>query len=507
MTQSWHPFVGRDLGWLLDTHAQARPEHPFLVWEPFDGSRQVWSYLQFRQDALRIATGLIKKGVGAGDRVLIHMDNCPEFLLAWFALGYIGAAGVLTNTRSVETEIRYFAEHADIAGALTQNHLLEPVQSAVKDSQRWVMSTGSSEWEQLADHPPFLGRTRDSLSPLSIQFTSGTTSRPKAVVWTHANALFAGKAGAAHQGLEQDDVHLVYLPLFHTNALSYSVLTSLWKGATFVLQPRFSASRFWDVSVRNGCTLTSMVPFCRRALSTLPVPTHQYRQWTTAVCSPPGDDYFKVKTIGWWGMTETVSHGTVGDLHFPNPSMSIGRAATEYELAVVDDEGKAVAVGETGSLLVRGIRGVTLFAEYLNDQAATDAAFTPDGWFKTGDRVRTSDSGYLYFADREKDMLKVGGENVAASEVESVIMGVSGVREVAVVGKPHPMLDEVVAAFLVLEPNAGEDAIERVVEHCQSNLADFKVPKDLRIVTELPRATLNKVAKAELRKLLQADQG
>lgn len=501
MTSTWHPFIGRDLGWLLDERATSRSLCPFLIWEPFDESGRSWTYSEFRNDALCIATGLVANGVRAGDRLLIHMDNCPELLLTWFACAYLGGIGVLTNTRSASAEIRYFAEHADVVGAVTQPVHAGAVRSALGE-ERWLIETGSPAWSALQESDPFSPVRHEALSPLSIQYTSGTTSRPKGVVWTHANALFGAKASAEHEALRDDDVHLVYLPLYHTNALAYSVLASIWAGCRIVLQPRFSASRFWDISLRHGCTWTSMVPFCRKALTALPVPKHTYRLWGTAVCSPPDDERFGVKTLGWWGMTETISHGTVGDTLSDNPSMSMGRTAPEYQIKIVDGQGAPVAQGETGDLLIRAIRGVSLFAEYLNDPGATDDAFTPDGWFKTGDRVRTAQDGYLYFADRQKDMLKVGGENVAASEVERVIATVAGVRECAVVGKPHEMLVEVVAAFIVTSSDAPESLVQNVIEKCRTELAGFKVPQDVRIVAELPRATLNKVAKAELRRAL-----
>ena len=176
-----------------------------------------------------------------------------------------------------------------------------------------------------ADRPR---RAADPLAPCSVQYTSGTTSRPKAVLWTHANALWGAKVNAAHQDLHAGDVHQTYLPLFHTNALAYSMLASLWVGATCVIQPRFSASRFWRVALEHGCTWTSTIPFCMKALLEHEIPKdHKFRLWGTAVNDPPPFAVFGVKIIGWWGMTETITHGIVGEVDQPNTPMSIGRAA------------------------------------------------------------------------------------------------------------------------------------------------------------------------------------
>jgi crotonobetaine/carnitine-CoA ligase len=232
---------------------------------------------------------------------------------------------------------------------------------------------------------------------------------------------------------------------------------------------------------------------------------HQFRLWGTAVCDPPPFAAFGIKIIGWWGMTETITHGIIGEVDQPNTPMSIGRAATEYSIRVTDDDGAPTSVGGTGNLLIQGVPGLSLFKEYLHNEKATRESFDEHGYFNTGDRVTLLDNGFIKFGDRAKDMLKVGGENVAASEIEQVIAVVAGVREAAVVAKKHPMLDEVPVVFII--PHAGvkgaaPDLHDAVMAACRSALADFKVPREIHFVDEMPRSTLEKVAKAELRKML-----
>ncbi|WP_454652486.1 AMP-binding protein [Bradyrhizobium liaoningense] len=513
------PFEGLDVPWLLKLRAEVRRDHPFLIWAPFDAPARHWSYGEFHERVGALAAGLAKRGVKPGEYVLIHLDNCIEAMLAWFACVELGAIAVTTNTRSAPAEIEYFADHCGAVAAITQPAYAEVVAQNCRNI-RWMAVTShdagtapaqavsrGERFEALfadsADRPQ---RATDPLAPCSVQYTSGTTSRPKAVLWTHANALWGAKINAAHEDLHASDVHQAYLPLFHTNALAYSMLATLWVGGTCVIQPRFSASRFWSVACAHGATWTSTIPFCMKALLEQETPKdHKFRLWGTAINEPPAFAAFGIKTIGWWGMTETITHGIVGEVDQPNIPMSIGRAAPEYQIRITDDDGRPTEVGGTGNLAIKGIPGLSLFAEYLHNEKATRESFDEHGFFLTGDRVERLQNGYIKFGDRAKDMLKVGGENVAASEIEQVIALVPGVREAAVVAKTHPMLDEVPVVFIIPQggvAGAAPDLHDRVMEACRKGLADFKLPREIRLVDDMPRSTLEKVAKAELRKMV-----
>jgi len=510
-----HPFGNVDIAHLLQRQADVRGDHPFLIWEPFEGDRRTWSYAEFVGATRRVANGLTARGVGVGDRVLVHLDNCPESIFSWFGCAVAGASAVTTNARSVADELTYYAETAGVVGAITQPKFADLVQQSTQPGFLIVTETDNGapasaghapapadSFDRLFEASPIDLRAPDPLLNFSVQFTSGTTSRPKGVVWNHANALWGARMCARNEHLNPNDVHLTHLPLFHTNAQAYSVLSSLWAGATVVAQPRFSASRFWDVSLRNRCTWTSVVPFCAKALMAQdePVPDHQYRLWGNGAQIPEWDNYFGVKTISWWGMTETITQPIVSDPTLPSAVASMGRPSPAYEISIRHDDGTPVGPGETGGLFVRGVAGLSLFKEYLNNPEATEASFDERGFMITGDRVKLLDNGDLMFGDRDKDMLKVGGENVAASEIERVVGAVAGVGECAVVAKRDKMLDEVPVVFVLASGDATGLA-EAVLAACQQSLADFKVPREVRVVGELPRSTLEKVAKAKLRDL------
>lgn len=505
MTESLAPSLGRDVRWLVEHWASQTPHRPFLTWVPFDGPTSTWTRASFARDVASLEASFRLRGLRAGDAVALVLPNHPDFLLAWTAATSMGAVAVCLDPRSSVDELAYVCGHAGIRAAVSSAGRAGDVARAMPDLAFVAVSEGSGE-ESVATllraEPTRRDRPVEPAAPTSVQYTSGTTARPKGVVWTQANCLWAGQVGAAHQGLGPNDVNLLHLPLFHTNALSYSFLSSLWSGGTVVLQPKFSASRFWKVAVDHGVTWTSVVSFCLRALEGREVPgRHRFRGWGNSANVDPSALTGGVPVVGWFGMTETVTHPIVGDLNHPDPQGTMGRPAPEYDVAVLDSDGGPVGPGDVGELRVRGTRGVSLFAEYLHDQTATAAAFTPDGWFLTGDRVRLDRGGTLTFVERDKDVLKVGGENIGAPEIERVLLGVEGVHEAVVVGRPDPMLGEVPVAFVTVRPDASVTPAA-LTERCAELLADFKRPREVRIVADLPRSTLDKVAKAQLRDLL-----
>ncbi len=496
---------------LLAERAAAAPDSPVLVWRDFDGGRRSWAYGEMERDVGALAGGLRRQGVVAGERVCIIGDNAPELLLSLLALTHLGAVAVTVNARSAPAELRYYLDASSCTGILCSAALLPVVEAA--RGQRWVSCWDGADprapavpWSRLAEGPSVEAASSRGSTPAGIQFTSGTTSRPKGVVWTHANYIWGARVSAAHERLEPHDRHLTYLPLFHTNAQIYSVMASLWAGAAVVLQPRFSASRFWDVAIEERTTWASMIPFAIKALRSREVPRHHFRRWGTSIVVPSWEARYGVPCTGWWGMTETVTHGIVSDPDRPSKAMGIGYAAPEYEVRVLSGDGAPSEPGVAGDLEIRGERGVSMFLEYLDDPTATAEGWTPDGWFRTGDRVTCDADGWMTFVDRAKDVLKVGGENVAPSEIERVALTVRGVRDAAVVGVPHELLGEVPLAFVVVADGADEDdVVHSLMEACREELASFKVPAEVRVVADLPRSTLEKVSRAELRR--QAIEG
>lgn len=507
--------TGKNVQFLLQSHAEKRPNAPFLHWAPHHGDDATYSYGQFYKQTISLAAGLRERGINPGDFVLLHANNSPEFLLTWYACAFLGAVVVTTNPRSSSDEMNYFISHSKPRCVVTQPSFLH-LFNDTDASYEWVACTDNDSGapaenplpdsiipfvDLFADGAAFLPAELDDIAPLSIQYTSGTTSRPKGVVWTHANALWAAHVGASHKAIRSDDTAMVTTPLCHTNAMSWSHLPVLWSGGAMALAPKFSASRYWDTALKYDCTWGTAIPFVVQALMQQPVPSeHPMRFWIVGAANiGPLDEHFGVDIIGAWGMTETVIHATYTPPQLPSPPLSIGIPMPQYDIKVVREDGTPTNQHEPGLLKIRGIRGVSLFLEYLHNPEATEASFDADGWFDTGDRVMRVEHGHLKFIDRTKDMLKVGAENVAAVEIESVINAVEGVIESAVVARPDKMRDEVPVAFVrVAAPSS--TLKKTILDTCEQKLSDFKRPVAIVFCEDFPRAELNKVAKGKLRK-------
>lgn len=480
---------------LLARMAATDPDAPFLVHEQDDGAVHQRTYAQMRDAALGAATFMRKGGVRSGDRVHVHLQNCPEFYDCLFGAAAIGAATVPTNPLLTREELAFVVDHANCRLSVSSSDLLETVSAA--------QSGEVIDCSDLAGPPPdSLPRVR-ARDVAAVLYTSGTTSRPKGVMITHANYLHAGTVVAGHLRVRRDDRWLVVLPLFHANAQYYSTMSALVSGASIALMPRFSASRWGAQAARHDASLGSLFAAPIRMLlaqNTAPVDADNrlraviFSQNVTEAQLQQFETRFGSPLLQLYGMTETIAPPTINPLYGERRNMSIGLPTAGTEIRVVDEHGRD---SDRGELLVRGRFGVTLMAGYLNDPAATAQALQ-NGWLHTGDQVQIDDHGYLHFIDRNKDIIKRAGENIAASEVEGVINQHPDVFESAAVGVPDEMRDEAIKVFVVRKAGASLDQ-ESLLAYCTKRLAKFKVPASVEFVDSLPRTSVGKIRKEVLR--------
>ena len=486
------------IGSVLLGFAERSPQACFLVFEAEPGRTETITYRQMAERARAAACMLRGYGIRPGQRVGLHLSNCPQFYDAWFGAALLGAAVVPTNPLSTADELDYVYRHARVRVVLTQSELRATVTragaSAVID-----VAAGWPAGDQI-ELPPVAS---DAVA--AVMYTSGTTSRPKGVLVTHAAYLNAGDVVAAQLRVTPQDRQLIVLPLFHGNAQYYSTMSALVSGASIALAPRFSASRWSAQATALRATVASLFAApIRMILAQGPADddrAHALRvvMFAQNVSGPQADDFesrFAVPLLQLYGMTETVFPPLMNPLYERREALSMGRPVPGARVRLIDESGLDVEPGEPGQLLVAGEPGRTVLSGYLDDPAATAAAFV-DGWLHTGDTARADRDGYLFFIDRTKDLIKRAGENISCSEVEAIINQHPAVFESAVVGVPDPIRDEALAAFVVPRTGNAIDADE-LRDYCRARLSAFKVPDVVTVVDTLPRTSVGKIQKHRL---------
>ncbi|MBA2448348.1 MAG: AMP-binding protein [Chloroflexi bacterium] len=501
----------------LRARVQTAPTKPWLIFEDRDGDVQQWSLAEFERLVNRAANVLGGLGVRPGDRLVLHLANCPEFLLLWFGAAACGAEIVPVNTLSSPDELQYLINHSESMLIATEPAHLDVVERLRRscaaarhvllcraDRDEGAALSFNRLLEQASD-----ARPRHEPKPLdvvAILYTSGTTSRPKGCLITHANYVHVGESVSKGMRLGPDDRFFTVLPLFHGNAQYYSTMSALVVGGSVALMERFSASRYWEQATRHECTVASLFAAPMRMLL---AQTHSpydrqhrlrlviFAQSLTPEQLAAWDVRFGAPLMQIYGMTEQLGHPLANPLDYPRNNMSIGWPSLGWACRVVDDNGSDVPEGQAGQLLVRGEPGSSLMLGYFKNPEAT-AETIRDGWLWTGDNVRIGSDDYVYFVDRAKDMIKRSGENVAAGEVEAVLIAHPAVFDAAVIGVPDPILDEAIKAFVVLHEGEHVTADE-LIAWCAERLARFRVPELVEFRAELPRTSVGKIQKHVLR--------
>src|SRR4051794_40046237 len=509
----------RTLSDLLDEQAGQYGDRTFLVYEDRQEQISELTYAAFRERVLRCAAGLAAEGIGEGDFVVVHLRNSPEILYAWFALARLGAVFVPSNIANTKPELEHIIGFTKATMAITEPELLEPVEQAIGAlglPTRVLVARGEAgghgRFDDLfghGDQPPEADVRSDDVTELI--FTSGTTRKPKAVMLTHANCLRAGLDAVHCLWLQDGERFLTALPVFHVNAQAMSLLGVLTIGGTLIVVQEFRATKFWEQVRRHEATQTCLVAMQLRTVLAQPPQEgehdHSVRRLFFAINVTDAEkdafeDRFGVTLINGYGLSEGMTLLTCSPIVGPRRWPSIGLPSPGRRLLLLDDEGNEVAPGEVGEIVAVGSPGRDIMLGYYKDEEATAAALRGDR-LHTGDNAYADEAGYLYFFDRKKDMIKRAGENVSAIEVEWVLIDHPKVTEASVVGVPDDIRDEAVAAVVVaVEP--GAVTAEELIEYCRTRLSKFKVPTIVTFAEELPKTSIGKVRKDELRKLLSS---
>ncbi|MHB1537766.1 MAG: AMP-binding protein [Solirubrobacteraceae bacterium] len=511
------PVAGMTIFQMLERHAAQRGEATCLVFEGADGEVSEHTYAELARHVRELSVGLAERGVGVGDRVLMQLPNCVEFVATMFAAARLGALVTPSNTANRESELAHLIAVTEPRLAFTVPEHLPVLQAALGQAgigaevalcrgQEGLASRETLSYESLLrDGSPAIGSVAPSM-PVEIMFSSGTTSRPKGVVATHTNLLTSGRRQAMSYRCDGGDRFLTVLPLFHASAQSTTLFAALAAGATAIFLERYSASRFWSQVRGHDATRLTLVAMLLRTLNAQPPDArdrdHRLRSvgYATNIeedAQRSFEERFGVRLTNAYGLTEALTEVTIAPLDGPRRWPSVGLATMDRAVRIVADDGERLPPGQAGEIQIEGVPGETIMKEYYRDPEATAQALR-DGWLRTHDVGWLDEDGYLFFCDRDMDLIKSAGENVSATEVEAVLIQHPGIAAASVIGIPDPVRDEAVKAFVVPVRGA-ELSVEAVVAFCERKLARFKVPSAIELRESLPANAVGKVEKKKLR--------
>ena len=457
------------------------------------------TYAELDRRATRLAAGLAERGLRRGDRLATVTQTSPDHVATLFACARLGVALQPISWRLAPAEVAY--QLADAEPSLLLASAEHEELARASGTRIEIARIGDPTLEVDAD----VDDVAQDGDPLLLVYTSGTTGKPKGALLTHANCFWTNLSFDRTTSLRDDDVVLQVLPQFHVGGWNVQPLLAWWKGATVVLEPSFDPARSLGLIAEQRVTTMMGVPatylflaeldgFATADLSSLrlavvggaPMPESLLETWQAR----------GVEIVQGYGLTEAAPN--VLCLSPEDARRKLGFAGKPYphvDVALRDADTGAFREGPaTGELVVRG---PNVFAGYWRDDEATAAALT-DGWLSTGDVAERDEEGFYRIAGRIKDMVISGGENVYPAEIEDVLHAHPDVVEAAVVGVPDERWGEACAAFVVLREGATATG-DALREHCRGKLARFKVPKMFTVVGALPRSSMGKVLKDDLR--------
>ncbi len=501
----------RSIPELLRQRVNAAPDKPFLFSE---ADKREFTYKEFKAAVMRTARMLVAKGVRKGDVVSLLLPNSVEYVIAYFACWQIGALAGPINSLLKSQEIAYVISNSE-ARALLVNSEFMPLIDTIRDelSSLAAIIRFDNETEATREEirGPDPGEEIDKEHEAIIIYTSGTTGKPKGCLLTHGNVIANARQISSWLGFTEKDRLLTVMPLFHMNAVSVTTMSALYSGGSTVVSPKFSASRFWQIiSDYEITSFGSVATMLSMLLSTYPdgVPeglkTDQLRFAMCGSAPVPAEvlrrfeETFKCLVVEGYGLSESTCRSTFNP---PDQRRRPGSCGVPIgnEMRVVDEEDLEVPDGELGEIV---LRGENILKGYYKNDAANATAFR-NGWFHTGDIGYRDADGFYYIVDRKSDMIIRGGENIYPREIDEVLYQHPNIAAAAAVGVPDDLYGEEVAAVVVLKPGAHTTAQE-VIDHCKSRLADFKCPKTVHFVDDIPKGPTGKLLKRELARMLSS---
>lgn len=509
----------------------------FLTFQNRVGDVFEYTYAAFDEDVNRIANVFLDLGIEKGDHVALHLHSSPEFLMCLFGLAKIGAVAVPINEQYLADEAEYILENSDAICVVVEPLFYETYQELLArghyfpkgvvvaragtespksniDFSSIYTPLGTVEEGQQGIYDFWIMRCeqsailRDSCElasddPVQIIYTSGTTSRPKGVVLTHANMVFSGLYGDWEVSLRGSDRVLTSMPACHSNFQLAALMPVITAGASLIIVEKYSATRFMKQIRHYKATVIQCVAMMLRTLLLQPVDPEEKNHCVREVLyfipitdaeKEEFEQRFNMRIMNTYGSTESIGWAItdppVGARNWP----SVGRAGLGYKARICDMEDNELPPGEVGEIQIKGERGRSVMLEYYNNPEATENTFSADGWLKTGDQGYQDDNGWFYFVDRKVNMVKRSGENISTTELEEILEQHPAIAEAAVIGVPDPIRDQAIKAFVRFAPGESMTLAE-VEQYCKDHMASFKVPTFYEVVEDFPRTCSMKIEK------------
>jgi len=494
-----------------------------------DGEKR-YTYADFQRRVHQLSHALQGLGLERGDRVCILSPNSHFFLESFYATSQIGITLVPLNYRLTAADHEYILNHAGVRAVLVDweyTSVVDTIRPSLKTVEHWIVAkdtgktpAGWTDWEEWIASAPDTPPARveiDENELVSLNYTSGTTARPKGVMLTHRNAYINAYSMIAHLGVRHDDVELWTLPMFHCNGWG-GVYALTGVGGTHVVLRAIDGKTIYDLIENEGVTFACMAPAVLRTILDYPDKANHTittrPRFTVAGAPPPAAFIERLeREFGWeflqiYGLTETAPLITISAPDHQTPSDDWARRSRAgipcigVEIRVLDDDGNDVAkdgksVGEICA------RSNVVFAGYWEQPEQTRAAII-DGYFHTGDLGVWDEYENVNIVDRKKDVIISGGENISSPEIEDALYQHAAVLECAVIGVPHEKWGETPKALVVFR--AGESATEaELIAFCRERLAHFKCPTSVDFIEELPRTATGKLQKFRLREQFWGD--
>ena len=505
---------------LWDDLAVTRSTQTFLIFQGRQGSVCEFTYQEFNDEINKTANLFLSLGVCKDEKVAVQLHASPEFMMCLFGLAKIGAVMVPMNEQYLREECEYVLHKCGATTAVVEPEYLELYRDIQAQGgflpKGVLLARAKGQQENIRDfagmrqvQPIVLREVRPLCSDdvVEIIFTSGTTSRPKGVVLTHCNVLYAGMYGDWEISLTATDRLLTTMPACHSNFQLAALSPVICAGATLVVIEKYSAKRFWQQICDYRATVTQCVAMMLRTLLMQPKSSTEKNHCLRDILyfMPISDEEkqafekrFDVRIMNTYGSTESLVWVLTDPPSGARKWPSVGRVGLSCEVKVVDDVGCEVEPYVIGEIIVRGTAGRTIMKEYYRDPEETARIITPEGWMHTGDKGYVDAYGWFYFIDRKVNMIKRSGENISTTELENVLATHPKIAEAAVIGVFDPVRDQAVKAFVL--PVQGETIHAReVLAYCAEHMAAFKVPSFVEIVESFPHTCSMKIEKKLLK--------